>query len=67
MRDDLIELSDTGEEFRRIALKTPDDEEVEYLTTLSPDEYTPVEVISIYTLKTLIEILFRELKQYLNI
>jgi IS4 transposase len=27
----------------------------------------PVEVISVYTLRTPIEILFRELKQYLNI
>ena len=67
VRDELIELSDTGEEFRRIALQTPDGEELEYLTTLSPEEYTPVEIVSIYTLRTLIEILFRELKQYLNI
>jgi len=67
VRDDLIELSDTGEHFRRITLKKPDGEVLEYLTTLSPEEYTPVEVISIYTLRTLIEILFREFKQYLNI
>jgi len=37
-----------------------------YLTTLS-SAYAPVEVMSIYTLRTMIEILFRELKQYTNI
>ena len=40
---------------------------MEYLTTLLPAEYDPIEVIQIYTLRTLIEILFRELKQYLNV
>ena len=44
-----------------------DGEEIEYLTTLSPFEYVPVDVINIYTLRTVIEILFRELKQYTNI
>lgn len=34
------------------------------LTTLSA--YAPVEVMSIYTLRTMIEILFRELKRYTN-
>ena len=29
--------------------------------------YDPIDVINIYTLRTIIEILFRELKQYLNI
>jgi IS4 transposase len=67
IRDDWIELSDTGEEFRRVTLETPDGEVMEYLTTLPPAEYDPIEVIQIYTLRTLIEILFRELKQYLNV
>jgi hypothetical protein len=67
VRDDWIELSETGEEFRRVILETPDGEVMEYLTTLSPAEYDPIEVIQIYTLRTLIEILFRELKQYLNV
>ncbi|MFB6227727.1 MAG: IS4 family transposase [Halobacteriales archaeon] len=67
VRDDWIELSETGEEFRRVTLETPDGEVMEYLTTLSPAEYDPIEVIQIYTLRTLIEILFRELKQYLNV
>jgi hypothetical protein len=63
--DDLIELSDTGEVFRRVTVE--DDEDVtEYLTTLSPEQYDPVDVVSIYTLRWLIEILFRELKQYTN-
>jgi IS4 transposase len=47
-------------------LETPDGEQLEYLTTLASSEYDPVDVISIYTLRTVIEILFRELKQYLN-
>ena len=67
VRDDWIELSDTDEKFRRVTLETPDGEVMEYLTTLSPAEYDPIEVIQIYTLRTLIEILFRELKQYLNV
>lgn len=44
-----------------------DGEEIQYLTTLSPTEYDPVDVMRIYTLRTLIEILFREMKQYTNI
>ena len=60
-------LAETGEEFRRIVLETPDGEEIEYLTTLASSAYDPIDVISIYTLRTVIEILFRELKQYLNI
>lgn len=67
VRDDWIELSDTDERFRRVTLETPDGEVMEYLTTLSPAEYDPIEVIQIYTLQTLIEMLFRELKQYLNV
>jgi hypothetical protein len=67
VRDERIELAETGEEFRRIVLETPDGEEIEYLTTLASSEYDPIDVISIYTLRTVIEILFRELKQYLNV
>jgi len=67
VHDDWIELSETGEEFRRVTLETPDGEVMKYLTTLSPAEFDPIEVIQIYTLRTLIEILFRELKQYLNV
>ena len=67
VRDERIELAETGEEFRRIVLVTPDGEEIEYLTTLASSAYDPIDVISIYTLRTVIEILFRELKQYLNI
>jgi len=67
VRDERIELAETGEEFRRIVLETPDGEEIEYLTTLASSEYDPIDVINIYTLRTVIEILFREWKQYLNI
>jgi hypothetical protein len=67
VRDERIELAETGEEFRRIVLETPDGEEIEYLTTLASSEYDPIDVITIYTLRTCIEIFFRELKQYLNV
>lgn len=67
VRDDLIELAETGETFRRIVFEDVDGEEIAYLTTLSPQEYDPVDVMDIYTLRTLIEILFRELKQYTTI
>ena len=67
VRDERIELAETGEEFRRIVLKTPDGEEIEYLTTLASSAYDPIDVITIYTPRTVIEILFREWKQYLNI
>jgi len=67
VRDERIELAETGEEFRRIVLETPDGEEIEYLTTLASSAYDPIDVINIYTLRTVIEILFREWKQYLNI
>jgi Transposase DDE domain. len=67
VRDDRVELAETGEQFRRVLLETPDGEELEYLTTLASSAYDPIDVINIYTLRTVIEILFRELKQYLNI
>ena len=65
--DQRIELAETGEQFRRIVFEDVDGEEMQYITTLSPSEFDPVEVISIYTLRTVIEILFRELKKYTNI
>ena len=66
VRDERIELAETGETFRRIVFEDIDGEELAYLTTLS-SAYAPVEVMSIYTLRTMIEILFRELKQYTSI
>ena len=63
MRDERIKLAETGEEFRRIALQTPDGEEIECLTTLASSACDPINIISIYTLRTVIEIPFRELKQ----
>jgi len=65
--DQRVELAETGEQFRRIVFEDVDGTEMEYLTTLASSEYDPVEVISIYTLRTVIEILFRELKQYTNV
>jgi len=65
--DQRVELAETGEQFRRIVFEDADGNEMEYLTTLASSEYDPVEVISIYTLRTVIEILFRELKQYTNV
>ncbi|PGF14201.1 IS4 family transposase [Natrinema sp. CBA1119] len=67
VRDELIELAETGETFRRILFEDVDGEEIAYLTTLSSANYDPIDVMNIYTLRTLIEILFRELKQYTNI
>ena len=67
IRDERIKLAETGEEFRRIVLQTPDGEEIEYLTTLASSAYDPIDIVRIYTLRTLAEILLRELKQYLNI
>jgi len=65
--DQRVELAETGEQFRRIVFEDVDGNKMEYLTTLASSEYDPVEVISIYTLRTVIEILFRELKQYTNV
>jgi hypothetical protein len=48
-------------------MNTPDGEEGEYQTTLASSAYDPIDVISIYTLRSCIEILFRELRHYLNI
>ena len=67
VRDAVIELAETGETFRRIVFEDVYGEEITYLTTLSPENYDPVDVMNIYMLRTLIEILFRELKQYMNV
>lgn len=40
-----IEISETGEEFRRVTLETPDSEVMKYLTALSPAECDPIDVI----------------------
>lgn len=65
--DDLIELGETGETFRRVTGTDPDDEVTEYLTTLPAERYAPIDVMEIYTLRTMIEIFFRENKQNTNI
>jgi hypothetical protein len=59
-----IELAETVEEFqfRRIVLQTPDGEEIESLTTLASSAYDHIDVRSTYTLRTVVEILCRELK-----
>lgn len=66
MSDQRIELAETGEQFRQIVFEDVNGEEIQDLTTSSPIEYKPVEVISISTLRTLIEILLRELKNIRN-
>ncbi len=53
--DQRIELAETGEQFRRIVFEDGDGEEIQYLTMLLPAEHDPVEVISIYTLRTVID------------
>ncbi|MFP9191278.1 hypothetical protein ACLI4Q_06415 [Natrialbaceae archaeon A-CW1-1] len=67
VRDEVIELAETGVTFRRIVFEDLDGEKIAYVATFSPAEYDPVDVMYIYTLRTLIEILFRELKQHTNI
>lgn len=47
--DAVIDLAETGDSFRRIAFEDVDGEEIAYLTTLSPEEYDPVDVMNIYT------------------
>jgi hypothetical protein len=71
--DEVIELGSTGEEFRRVTVTIADGdadggERVNtYLTTLSPAAYDPLDVAVIYAVRWLLEIMFRELKQYFNI
>ncbi len=64
--DEQIELAETGQRFRRIIFEDIDGEKLAYLTTLS-STYAPAEVMNIYTLRTMIDIFFRELKQYASI
>lgn len=64
---DLVELGETGETFRRVTVEEVDGGVTAYLTTLGSDDFSPIDVVSIYTLRWLIEILFREPKQYLNV
>lgn len=66
LTDEVIELSVTVERFYRIPLDDHNDEVTESLTTLQPGAYDPIDVLSVYTLHTLIEICFREGKQYTN-
>lgn len=65
--DDVIELSETEETFRRVTVTDPEDEVTEYLTTLPAEAYAPIDVMEIYTLRTMIEIFYRENKQNMNI
>lgn len=71
--DELIELGSTGEQFRRVSVRIADGdadggERVNtYLTTLSPGAYDPMDVAVIYAVRWLLEIMFRELKQYFNV
>lgn len=71
--DELIELGATGEQFRRVTVRIADGdaeggERVNtYLTTLSPATYDPLDVAVIYAVRWLLEIMFRELKQYFNV
>lgn len=65
--DDLIELSDTTETFRNVTVSVPDGDDHVYLTTLGPEEYGPLEIDLLYSVRWLIEIIFRELKQYTNV
>lgn len=71
--DEWIELADTGEIFRKVTVRIADSDQDEgeqvniYLTTLSPDEYDPIDIGLIYAVRWLIEIMFRTLKQHTNI
>jgi hypothetical protein len=65
--DDLVELGDTAKAFARVTVEDANGDITEYLTTLSAEQYDPVDMVNIYTLRWLIEILFRELKQYTNV
>lgn len=70
LTDEWIELGATEEQFRRVTVSDSDgdegdDEKVHrYLMTLPPATYDPLDVALIYAVRWLIEILFRELKQY---
>ena len=65
--DERIELGNTNETFRKITVTHDDSDDEIYLTTLSPDEFDALEIALLYSVRWLIEIMFRELKQYTNI
>jgi IS4 transposase len=71
--DELGELASTGEEFRRVTVSDSDGdadggERVNtYLTTLPSESYDPLDVVVIYAVRWLLEIMFRKLKQYFNV
>lgn len=73
LTDEWIELVSVEERFRRVTVRIADgddgdDENVHtYLTTLPPETYDPLDVALIYAVRWLIEIMFRELKQYFNV
>lgn len=65
--DEYIELGTVGREYRKVTIMHDDDDDEIYLTTLSHDEFDALEIGLIYGVRWLIEIMFRELKQYTNI
>ncbi|EMA56116.1 hypothetical protein C451_04109 [Halococcus thailandensis JCM 13552] len=65
--DEDIELGTVGREYQKVTVMHDDDDDEVYLTTLSSDEFDALEVALIYGVRWLIEIMFRELKQYTNI
>ena len=67
MIDEFIELSDTTETFRKVTVSVPDGDEHVHLTTLGPEEYDSLEIDLLYSVRWLIEIIIRELKQYTNV
>jgi hypothetical protein len=65
--DERIELGNTNEMFRKVTVTHEDSDNEIHLTTLSPDEFDALEIALMYGVRWLIEIMFRELKQYTNI
>lgn len=59
--DESIELGTVGREYRKVTIMHDDDNDKIYLTTLSPAEFDALEVVLIYGVRWLIEIMFREL------
>lgn len=57
----MIRLAETDEQFRGIVFEDVDGEEVVYAGDVV------VSVLSTYTLRPIIEILFREFKQYMSV
>lgn len=73
LTDEWIELVSVEERFRRVTVRIADGDDGDkekvhtYLTTLPPETYDPLDVALIYAVRWLIEIMFRELKQYFNV